>query len=470
MLIQSQTPALRHLTTAHLAQTMSLLELNAFELSQKIEAELANNPALELIDGRYCPTCHRLLRDNHFCPWCVNLQESSPEQPVVFFSSRDDLNNHPIGQAFENDLPDDNFVAHAETLAEYVLRQIAPELPRNDRSIAMHILTSLDEDGLLSTSVIEIAHYHHVPLSRVQHVIRLIQRADPIGVGSPNPQEALLVQLEALSELHAPPLYAAEAIQAGIELLSPHHYSDLARMLKISTAQAREIVQYIGDNLNPFPARAHWGEHENTRSTNHEEVYHRPDIIINRLNDEPDAPLIIEIGVPYTGTLRVNPLFREVLQQAPVDKADLWQADIEHANLFVKCLQQRNNTIGRLIQRLAVIQREFILHGDAQLKPLTRAELAIELEVHESTISRAVSSKTIQVPSKRIIPLSLFFDRSLHVRTHLKHIIEQERKPLSDTQIARMLSKEGFDVARRTVAKYRSMEGILPAHLRGHAR
>lgn len=470
MLIQSQAPALRHLTTAHLAQTMTLLELNAFELGQKIEAELANNPALELIEGRYCPTCHRQLRDNRFCPNCVNLNECSLEQPVVFFSCRDDLYGHPIGHDSVNDLPDDNFAAHTETLAEYVLRQIAPELPQEDRSIAIHILTSLDEDGLLSIPVMEIAQYYHVPASRVQQVIRLIQRADPLGVGSPSSQEALLVQLETLSEQQAPPPYTAEAIQAGIELLSPHHFADLARVLKITPSLAREIVQFIGDNLNPFPARAHWGEHETAQLTGSEGVYHHPDIIISRMNDEPDSPLMIEIGVPYNGALRVNPLFREALQQAPDDKAELWQADMEHANLFVKCLQQRNNTISRLIQRLAVIQRNFILCGDAQLKPLTRAELAIELDVHESTISRAVSSKTVQIPSRRIIPLSMFFDRSLHVRTILKSFIEQERKPLSDTQIARMLSKEGYEVARRTVAKYRSMEGILPAHLRGHVR
>lgn len=368
------------------------------------------------------------------------------------------------------DLPDDNFAASSEKLPEYVLRQIAPELAREDRQIAMHILTSLDDDGLLSIPVNEIAFYHHVPLSRVYQVIHLIQKADPLGVGSPSAQEALLVQLEVLSETKTPPMYAAEAIQAGIELLSPHHFADLARALKISVSQAKEIVEFIGDNLNPFPARAHWGEHNTAKSVTDEDVYHHPDIIINRLNDEPDSPLMIEISMPYSGTLRVNPLFREALQQAPEDKAELWQADLEHANLFVKCLQQRNNTISRLVQRLAVIQRNFIIHGDAQLRPLTRAELADELEVHESTISRAVSSKTVQVPSKRIIPLSMFFDRSLHVRTVLKDIIGVERKPLSDTQIAMILSKQGYDVARRTVAKYRSMEGILPAHLRGHAR
>jgi RNA polymerase sigma-54 factor len=449
---------------------MTLLELNAIELGQKIEAELANNPALELIEGRHCPTCHRPLRENRFCPNCINLHESSAEQPVIFLSYRKDFYNHPIGDDYDNDLPDDNFAARVDTLAEYVLRQIAPELPQDDRSIAMHILTSLDEDGLLSVPITEICHYHHVPASRVQQVIHQIQRAEPLGVGSPTSQEALSVQLEALSEFQTPPPFTAEAIRAGIELLSPHHYTDLARVLKISTAQAREIVQFIGDNLNPFPARAHWGEHETGRPTGGEGVYHHPDIIINRMNDEPDTPLMIEIGVPYSGTLRVNPLFKEALQQAPADKAELWQADMEHANLFVKCLQQRNNTISRLIQRLAVIQRNFVLYGDAQLKPLTRAELAGELDVHESTISRAVSSKTVQIPSRRIIPLSMFFDRSLNVRAVLKNIIINERKPLSDTQLVRMLSNKGFDVARRTVAKYRSMEGILPAHLRGHVR
>jgi RNA polymerase sigma-54 factor len=117
--------------------------------------------------------------------------------------------------------------------------------------------------------------------------------------------------------------------------------------------------------------------------------------------------------------------------------------------------------------RLAVLQKSFILHGDIHLEPLTRASLAIELQVHESTISRAVSSKTVQLPNGRIVPLSKFFDRSLNIRTVLKQIIEEESKPLSDNEIVDVLRCKGFNVARRTVAKYRAMEGILPSHLRG---
>ena len=154
------------------------------------------------------------------------------------------------------------------------------------------------------------------------------------------------------------------------------------------------------------------------------------------------------------------------LQMAPADKSEQWHNDLEQASLLIKCLQQRNHTIVRLIQRVTAIQRSFILHGDAHLEPLTRASLADELEVHESTISRAVSGKAVQLPNGRIVPLKKLFDRSLHIRTELCQIIAQEKRPLTDTEIAALLKKKGYKVARRTVAKYRSMEGILPAHLR----
>ena len=134
--------------------------------------------------------------------------------------------------------------------------------------------------------------------------------------------------------------------------------------------------------------------------------------------------------------------------------------------LLVKCLQQRDHTLVRLMQQLVVIQRQFIMKGDAHLLPVTRASLAETLSVHELTISRAVSSKSVQLPNGRIIPMARMFDRSLHVRTALRQIVAGERKPLSDTQIARILAEQGYDVARRTVAKYRNMEGILPARLR----
>jgi RNA polymerase sigma-54 factor len=467
-LYQTQSPSLRPLTTAHLAQTMTLLSLTAAELRQKIESEVASNPALELVEERRCPSCRRPLPASGPCPVCSRPLEMDSDQPIVFVSPREDFYT-PSGGASAEELPDEELAAEIVDLPTYVLRQIAPELAAEDRLLAAHILTSLDEDGLLSVPLFEIARYHHVPISRVESVLRLVQRADPVGVGSPTPQDALQVQLEVLAETRSVPPLAARAVREGMDLLSHRQYAELGRLLGISTAEAKNVARFIGENLNPFPARAHWGDiHQSAGPA--QDVYRFPDVVITQLNDDLDSSLVVEIVSPLAGSLRINPLFKEALNQAPEAKAEHWQADLEKASLLVKCLQQRNHTLVRLMQRMAVLQRAFILQGDAHLEPLTRASIAVELEVHESTISRAVAGKTVQLPNGRIVPLSRLFDRSLHIRTALRQIIAQETKPLTDTQLARMLKTEGYPVARRTVSKYRAMEGILPAHLRANLR
>jgi RNA polymerase sigma-54 factor len=468
MLLQRHVTSTRPMTTAHLAQTMTLLGLTAVELRQKIEAELSSNPALELVEERRCPHCRRLLPGGMQCPVCSQPKNLQPDQPIVFVSPREDFYSYTGARSEQ--VSDDAYALSPmeEDLSQYVLRQVAPELKVTDRPIAAHILTSLNEDGLLAVPPVEIARFHHVPLSHVQQVLYLIQRADPIGVGSPTPKEALLVQLEVLSETRHVPELAAQAIEKGMNLLSRRRYQELGAILGINTSRAREIARFIGDNLHPFPGRTHWGESNlpSNNSENRKEVYYCPDIIISKQSDSENSPLIVEIAMPIWGTLRVNPLFKEALQEAPPEKAEHWRADIDRAVLLVKCLQQRNHTIVRLMEQLTVLQRKYILLGSAHLLPITRAYISKELNVHESTVSRAVSGKAVQLPNGHIVSLATFFDRSLHIRTALKRIIEKESHPLSDTEIGELLASQGHCVARRTVAKYRSMEGILPAHLR----
>ena len=168
--------------------------------------------------------------------------------------------------------------------------------------------------------------------------------------------------------------------------------------------------------------------------------------------------------------MRVNPLFKASLKEVEEQKADEWREDIEKASLLVKCIQQRSNALKLLLEKLVVYQKDYIVGGDKEMQPLTRAVLARELDVHESTISRAVSGKTIQLPNRKIVPLSIFFDRSLSHRTLIREMIDAEDHPLSDSEIKDMLEVQGIQIARRTVAKYRSMEGILPAHLRHMSR
>ncbi len=463
-MFQLHYSALRPQTTAHLAQTMTLLSLTSDELRQQIESELASNPALEMVEERRCPTCRRMLPGQGPCPVCSQPKQDQDDEPLVFISPRDDFVS--AGGALEaEEEPEDSFSSSCEELPEYVLRQVAPDLSKDDRRLAAYLLTHLDEDGLLTTSLMEVARYFHYSLGQVERVQRVIQRADPLGVGSCSPQEALLAQLDILAETKPVPELARRVILEGMDLLSRRQYGELARLFKASLRQIQPAVKFVSDNLNPYPGRSHWGDVRQPTAPN-VQVYHRPDIIISYQNAVENGPLVVEIIMPVAGTLRVNPLFKEAVHDSSDEKRVDWKNDLERASLFVKCIQQRNHTMQRLLQRVVSIQRDFILHGDKYLKPITRASFSRELEVHESTISRAVANKTIQLPNRKIIPMADFFDRSLNVRTVLKDIIENEMRPLSDTELAELLEKNGFRVARRTVAKYRAMEGILPAHLR----
>ncbi len=449
------------LTTAHLAQTMTLLALNNQELLEKIQGELATNPALDLNETNHCPTCQRVLKSNDFCPNCSH--SVSNEDPVVFVSSRENTSNNSNNS---NDIiSDDEFTSQQEDLPTYVLRQIATELELDERKLAAHILSSLDDDGLSTSSLVEVASFHHVPISKVEKVFQLINKCDPIGVGCDSPKTALLTQLNNIKNGQYVDPLTYKVIEIGLDNLSKHQYESLAKKLDVSVQRIEKIALFISNNLNPYPGRAYWGNvrHQENPIFNR---YKHPDVIINTQGDPADPQLIVEVMWPIRGSLKLNPAFKKAMAEAPDHKSGEWKKAIEKANLLIKCLIQRNHTLVQLMQKLSVLQREYILHGDAQIKPITRAKIAKEIGVHESTISRAVSSKSAQLPSGKIVPISIFFDRSLHIRTALKEIILNEEKPLSDTKLVKLLSEKGFEIARRTVAKYRSVEGILPAHLR----
>ncbi len=459
--VSVQKASHKALTTAHLAQTMTLLGLNNQEILEKIQGELATNPALDINEANHCPNCQRLIKHNSYCPNCSI--PSNNDDPVVFVSSRE-VQQSRVSNS--NDIiSDDEFTSQQEDLPTYVLRQIATELEIDERPLAAHILSSLDEDGLRTIELIEVARYHHIPISKVEKVLSLITKSDPIGVGADSPKNALLTQIDMLDDSYFVDKLTITIVETELDLLSKHQYEKLAKDLKVSIKRIEKIATFISNNLNPYPGRAFWGNvrHQENPTLNR---YKNPDIIINTQGDSNNPQIIVEVMWPIRGSLKLNPAFKKAMLEAPEGKAGEWKEAIEKANLLIKCLNQRNHTLVLLMQKLSVQQRQFILNGDAFIKPITRAKLAEEIGVHESTISRAVSSKSAQLPSGRIVPISLFFDKSLHIRTALKEIINNETKALSDSKLVILLADQGFNIARRTVAKYRSVEGILPAHLR----
>ncbi|MCD4752219.1 MAG: hypothetical protein K8R40_04015 [Anaerolineaceae bacterium] len=455
--------------TAHLAQTMTLLNMNTQELMQQLETALAENPALELDEERRCPTCHRVLGSTEICPVCSQPKTSDVNDTVVFLSPLHDTYHDRMGSRVSNeyeDMIEDEYSVKTETLPSYIITQISIELNGIEHQIAEHLVQNLDENGFLAIEIFEIARYFHVSISVVERVRKMIQHCDPLGLASRTSTEAMQIQLEVLAQSQEIPEIVNQVLtEEGMSLLYHRKMDQLAKILKVKLSDIEEAIQFIASNLNPFPTHSYWGTCRTPAKTNLH-VYHQPDIIIHYLNDDPENGLSVEVFMPYLWQPKINPEFRAAMAKIEGEKKEAWQKDYEKAALLVKCLQQRAYTILRLMQYLVKNQEAFILHGAKYLKPVTRAKVAEILDVHESTISRAVANKTVELQNGKIIPLSAFFSQNLGVRSVLCEIISKEKTPLSDSKLTKELQKQGYSVARRTVAKYRSMEGILPAHLR----
>ncbi|GAB4435925.1 MAG: RNA polymerase factor sigma-54 [Anaerolineae bacterium] len=447
--------------TMHLVMTTRLLSLNTAELQEVLQAELAENPALELVEERRCPQCGRLL-SRLPCPYCQDSLSSVevyelPQYTGASYRDADDSDDD--WYAFE---------AAPVSLAEYAWRQLAPDLAEAERAIGRALVERLDEHGLLSEHPAEIAAYLNCPLHEVLAVLHKLHQVEPVGVGATDIQECLLIQLRHLQELGQGHDTALRLVAEAWDALCRANFDEAAAALDCEEGDILEAVAFIQDNTYPRPADTHWSSARHPERP--PERLREPDIMIYK-EEDPDR-LVVEIYAPSPTWLRVNPEYRELARAARAaangDGPPAWARLADEAELFIKSLAQRNQTMRVIMNRLVEAQREFILMGDRFLKPMTRAELAIEVGVHESTVSRAVSRKNVALPNGRVVPLSIFFDRSLSVRDQVKEIIENEcaDAPLSDGQIAALLSEQGVEVARRTVAKYRTTLGILPAQLR----
>lgn len=451
-------------TTAHIAQNMTILSMTSDELRERVYSDLADNPALELDEVAVCPMCRRRLPPGGQCSVCSQPQNLDSSEPVIFISPRDDFylphNSDPDANPMEL------YATENIDLATFVLRQIAMDLDPTELPIAIYLLTQLSDEGFLNIQIYNVCSYYHCLPDKVNGIIERLKRCEPIGVCSKDPQEALLTQIAFLAESQPIPPYTLEIVSRHFIALTQHRYAEVAKEMGIPKSTVQKVATFVSKNLNPYPAHADWGEAHNPAQSN-PHVYHQPDILIYHFNNNPKYPLVVEIIQPIRGTLRVNQMFKDSLKEVKEDKSEQWRESIDKGTLLIKCIQQRSNALKLLFEKLMPYQTNYILYGNRALQPITRAQLAKELQMHESTISRAVSSKTVQLPNKKIVPLAIFFERNLAHRTIIKDMIAEESSALSDSEIqTRLFSEYNIDIARRTVAKYRSMEGILPAHLR----
>ena len=432
----------------------NMLVLSTLELQQLVQQELEENPALEQIesDEALCSRCGRPL-SGATCIYCLH------EDLKLAEAERDDA-SVPSDDEFDPLLA----IAAPMSLQESLLRDLHITLPDSEHPIADYLVGSLDDQGFLDSSVEEIATMLRATPEQIEHVLRRLQELGPAGVGARNVQECLLIQLDRLERNgFSNPHIRAIVGEYWLDL-GEHRYGAIAHALGISYEEVVAARDFMRQHLRPFPL-----ERAGDGSTPLETAFLAPDVII-RIEGECLAVEVVESRRFY---LRLNPLYQELSRAIAQHQQEVSSEEREHLNtfvsrarLFLTNMRQRRETIRRIAEYLAERQEGFLRHGVRHLAPLTRAEVAAVIGVHESTVSRATANKFVQVPSREIVPFSTFFTASLSVKDVIAELIASEQTPLTDQEIVETLRQRGFDVARRTVAKYRGQLGILPSTLR----
>jgi RNA polymerase sigma-54 factor len=443
-----------------------LLAMSSTDLEQAVTLESEKNPVLEVVEHERCPNCGNPLRGQH-CPYCHGRKGSTTNDWEPEGWNPKDYRTRNWEE--EDDSDPMSRVPGGPSLAECLMWHVGQTLSPKDFVIAEYLIGSLDSHGYLTVTVEEAARYLRFPDGRVSDVLSEIQKMNPPGIGARGPQEALLIQLGRMREDGLPrPLAEALILNWDLFLRQQHHA--LARVLGVTEDEVRQEYAFIEANLNPKPAHAFWsmGEAKPAPDT----VYIRPDIAIRR-RPAPDEGFEVEILPGRSFTLRISPEYKRLMEELETKTDPLSQEAqnqlkdyMAKGKLFIRCVNQRWQTLLIIGNWLVDYQRGFLESGERAIKPITRAELAEQIGVHESTVSRAIANKYALLPNGRVVPLSDFFDNSMAVKHVLLDLVRKEKRPLSDQELAKRLAAEGYPIARRTVAKYRQELDVLPARLR----
>ncbi|MCW5850435.1 MAG: RNA polymerase sigma-54 factor [Anaerolineae bacterium] len=437
-----------------LVMRMNMLLLSSLELQQVIEQELEENPALEADEVDVCPLCSR--------PWADCRCWSSINTPDVSAGQTN-------GEDDELDMW--AMLPRPISLSEYLYRELSPQIDREDNFIAEYLIGSLDEHGFLGVTVEDLARGVRVEVERVAAVLKQLQMVGPVGIGARDARECLLLQLRRWEERGQAHGLARPLVEEYFEALGEGRYGYIARCLKVSTEDILAGRDFIRNHLRPYPVPdlSELGASGAAADT----PYVAPDVIIRERVGAP-SEFDVEVVESRHFVLKVAPYYQELAHTlAAVSHPSVTREDQEvvkgyvtRARMFIRHLRERRETLRCVAEYVVEQQKDYLCHGSRHLKPLTRAEVAAALGFHESTISRATANKFVLLPSYHVVPFSQFFQASLPVQEALKEIIASEPNPMTDAQLVEALGRRGYQLARRTVAKYRAQLGILPSVMR----
>ncbi|MEO6907825.1 MAG: hypothetical protein ABI210_08035, partial [Abditibacteriaceae bacterium] len=438
-----------------------LLQRPAVELNQAIEAELEENPALEITAERLCPACGAAMLTDvcRECGYRPNADEMELQK------SPSELSIDPTPASKTQVVGEDDFddpmtrLAAPETLSEHL--HWAWRLQSNDvdYDLGCSIIGCLTDEGYLEEGLEPLAEGLGVEVGELEKVLLQVQQLDPPGVGARDLQECLRLQLENFvtrenekDEEKELATLALRMVNKQWHAITRHAYEEIARKMRLPLERVQASADFIRHRITPYPGsqfRPEW----QSQSTGHARL--RPDVSITKREDGPGYEVTVRESRSLG--LRINGIYRKLWDSMRREPDSYSSKDREHvqqyltrAREFIDNLNQRRKTLKLIVEAVAAQQGEFLEQDLHALKPLTRLSVAHQLGLHESTVGRAVSGKFAQIPTGAIVPCEIFFDASLAVKEVMKDVLAQEdpRKPYADEKIAVILEERGIIIAR----------------------
>ncbi|HWQ15131.1 MAG TPA: hypothetical protein VNL77_20200 [Roseiflexaceae bacterium] len=445
MFEMSMVPQMEARVTPALLSLAHMLALSSTACLQLIERELSENPALEEAEAQDAP-----------CERC-----GGPVLDGICLRCAYDLAGEPAPRHADEAVDPLLFVAAPRSLSETLIADLRASLPHSEHFLAEALVGSLDEHGFLPDGPEAVAASLGVSEGRVAAVLERLREVGPTGIAAHDVRECVLVQLDLLAAEGLTCPHAQAVVGRHLDDLAAHRYHKIARALGITPAEVREVKAFLQRYTWPYPSQpplASPADPDRPR-------YRLPDVAIHAQ----DGAYVVEVLHAPRRILRINPLYQELARRgAALDDGERAhvQEYMARARVFLANLQQRESTLRRVSEAVVARQEAFLRYGVRHLVPMTRTEIAAEIGVHESTVSRATADKVVLLPNGMPMEFSEFFVAARGVQDVLRELIAGETRPLSDGELAALLAARGYPIARRTVAKYRERLAILPAHLR----
>lgn len=441
--------------TPEMQQSLKILQFSGVELYEYVQIEFESNPVLEALDE-----AREDLKIETSTETSLSQKENGPVDWNEYFRNKSDYGSDPQNDEYqdsEHEVAFESVTPQKITLQEHLLLQLEVlDISEIDRKIGTFIIESLDDNGYLKSSKFEIASILNVDRDLITKILRIVQGFDPPGVGARSLRECLLIQLKLRGDMTNT---LKNIILEDLQDLASNRFAAIAKKHSIALEEVQKIEDLL-KTLEPKPGRGF---------SSPPVRYIFPDVFVEKINDE----YITFLNDTASPRLQINETYQNMLKN--LDRKDVSEyltKKLQIALLLIKNIEQRRTTLDRIVRAIVVCQMDFLEKGVMFLHPLNLKRIAEETDVHESTVSRAINGKFVQTP-RGTFDLKYFFSSGVtdidgegisseSIKERIREIVggEKSTKPLSDNRITEILRREGIDISRRTVAKYREEKNI----------